>query len=391
MVPGVAGCVRVGGRGEARVRALHPWVFRGDLREVPPLSNGALVRVRTESGRHLGWAFYSATSKIALRIASLADEPPDASFWNACVDAAVRHRQRVVSETDAFRVLFGESDGIPGLVVDRYGTHLVVQALTAGAEATLETALRALAERMEVDSVLARNDPAVRTLEGLPREVRQLRGNTPEQIEVFEGPIRYLVDPWRGQKTGAFLDQRENRLVAGAYSRGRVLDVFCYHGSFALHAASRADRVEAVDASAESLVRGRENAARAAVENVFFHEANAFDDLRERQREGQRFDTIFLDPPAFAKSRGDLPAALRGYKEINLRAIQLLAADGILVTSSCSYHLPEAAFMDLLAAAAVDARRAIRVIERRSQSRDHPLRLGFPESHYLKCLVLNVM
>lgn len=382
--------VRVGAKGAARVRSLHPWVFRDDLASEPSWANGDLVRVASEQGRHLGYAFYSASSKIALRLVSLHEEPPEESFWVARVEEALRHRGRVVQDTDAYRLLFGESDGVPGLVVDRYGPHLVIQSLTAGGERSLDPVLTALEQRTEVASVLARNDPSVRELEGLKREVVQLRGRTPERIEVREGPIRTLVDPWSGQKTGAFLDQRENRLAAAAYSRGRVLDVFSYQGSFALHAAAQATEVEAVDSSPGALSRGRENAERNGLRNVSFREANAFDDLRARQRRGEKFDTIFLDPPAFARSRTDLPAARRGYKEINLRAMRLLEREGVLVTSSCSYNLSEEEWLRVLASAAADARRSFRIVEKRTQARDHPIRLGFPESHYLKCLVLSL-
>ena len=382
--------VRVSARGAARIRAQHPWVFRDDV--APPGGNaaGGLVRVRSESGAPLGWAFRSASSKIALRMVSREEEPPGAEFWDARVEEAIRHRDQVVHDTDACRLLFGESDGIPGLVADRYGVHVVVQALTAGAEGVLPTVIEAISARARTDSVLARNDPAVRSLEGLPREVVQLRGTTPALIEVREGPVRYLADPWRGQKTGAFLDQRENRLAAADYARGSVLDVFSYHGSFALHAARRALRVEAVDSSAEALARAKENAALNGLSNVTFREGNAFDDLRERHRRGESYDEVLLDPPAFAKSRADVAAAKRGYKEINLRAMQILAPRGVLVTSSCSYNLSEEEWLDVLSAAAADARRSFRIVERRTQSRDHPIRLGFPESRYLKCAVLSL-
>ncbi len=382
---------RVSPRGAARVRSTHPWVFRDDLAAPPPAGNGDVVRVATERGAPLGYAFYSSSSKIALRMISTGDAPPDDAFWAERVADAVAHRDLVVQDTDACRIIFGESDGLPGLVADRYGTHLVVQALTAGAERMLDRVLAGVAERIEVASVLARNDPGVRSLEGLPREVVQLRGRTPESLEVREGPVRYLTDPWRGQKTGAFLDQRENRTAAAFYSRGRVLDAFSYHGSFALHAAAVAEEVVAVDASAEAVARGRANAARNGLTNVSFVEANAFDELRARQRNGERFDTIFLDPPAFAKSRADLAAARRGYKEINLRAMHLLAPGGVLVTSSCSYNLAEGELLELLTSAASDARARFRLVEKRTQARDHPIRLGFPESHYLKCLVLRLV
>jgi 23S rRNA (cytosine1962-C5)-methyltransferase len=365
-------------------------VFRDDVAVTAGDGAGVLVRVRSESGAPLGWAFRSASSKIALRMVSRDEEAPGAEFWEARVADALRHREQVVRDTDAYRVVFGESDGIPGLVVDRYGPHLVVQTLTAGADRVLPAVLENLAAKSRVESVLARNDPAVRTLEGLPREIVQVRGTTPALVEVSEGPVRYLADPWRGQKTGAFLDQRENRLAAAGYVSGNVLDVFSYHGSFALHAAPRAARVEAVDSSGEALARAKENAALNGLSNVTFREANAFDDLRDRQRRGERFDAVLLDPPAFAKSRSDIAAAKRGYKEINLRAMQILAPRGVLVTSSCSYNLSEEEWLEVLAAAAADAHRSLRVLERRTQSRDHPMRLGFPESRYLKCAVLGL-
>ena len=221
-----------------------------------------------------------------------------------------------------------------------------------------------------------------------PREVRQLRGTTPEAIPIDEEGVTFVVDPWRGQKTGAFLDQRENRIAAGALSRGRVLDAFAYQAGFGLHAAARADEVVVLDASADALARARENAARNGRSNLSFVEGNAFDDLRERERRGERFDVVMLDPPAFAKSRGDLPAARRGYKELNIRGMRLLAPDGLLITSSCSYNLREPEFEEVLREAAADARREMVVLARRGQAADHPVLLGFPESRYLKCFVL---
>jgi 23S rRNA (cytosine1962-C5)-methyltransferase len=287
-------------------------------------------------------------------------------------------------------MVFGESDGIPGLVVDRYDRHLVVQCLTASAERILPLCLDHLATLQPVDSVLARNDVSVRRLEGLPREVRQVRGQTPHAILVREGHVRYEVDPWKGQKTGAFLDQRENHQRVALYLQGRVLDGFSYQGGFALHAAREADRVLAVDSSAAALDRGRAASALNGLTNVEFRQANLFEELRRLEREGERFEAVILDPPAFAKSRNDLKAAERAYKEINLRAMRLLGGESILVTSSCSYNLSGDRFQDILRAAAVDAGRTVRVIEKLTQSRDHPIRLGFPESHYLKCLVLRV-
>lgn len=380
--------VRITAKGERRLRGGHPWVFAGDVSEVGGAAHGDTVRVVSSRGAILGYAFYSAASKISLRMVGGPEEEPGPAVWASRLDAALARRQGRRPGAGACRLAFGESDGLPGLVVDRYGAHLVVQALTAATERWLPAWLDLLLERVEAASVLARNDPAVRLLEGLPREVRQLRGTTPETIEVLEGGIRLLVDPWRGQKTGAFLDQTDNRIEAASLARDRVLDAFCYEGAFALHAAARAEQVEAVDISGPALARARRNAALNGVGNVRFVEGNAFDDLRARERRGERYETVFLDPPAFAKSRSDLSRARRGYKEINLRAMRLLAPGGILVTSSCSYHLTATEFLALLGEAAADAGRSFHIREIRTQAPDHPVRLGFPESQYLKCVVL---
>jgi len=375
-------------RAKRRIEARHPWIFADDVAASNAAAHGDLVRVRDAAGTVLGVAFWSARSKIALRMVSLEDVVPDEAFWAARVDEALARRGTEIARWTARRLVFGEGDGVPGLVADIYGTHLVIQVLTAGTERVVNHVLAALRERVAVDSVLARNDPSVRTLEGLTREVRQLSGTTPEAVVVDEGGVRYAADPWRGQKTGAFLDQRENRVACRAYGRGRVLDAFSYHASFALHAARNAAEVVVVDASAEALVRGRANAERNGATNLTFVEANAFEDLRARERRGERFDLVMLDPPAFAKSRGDVPAARRGYKEINLRALRLLAPGGVLVTSSCSYNLDEPSFEGLLRESAADAGRDAVVVERRGQASDHPVRLAFPEGRYLKCFVL---
>ena len=375
-------------RANRRIASRHPWVFADDVSSSSGAEHGDLVRVRDNAGMVLGVAFWSARSKIALRMVSLEDVAPDAAFWAARVDSALARRGSEIGRWPARRLLFGEGDGVPGLVADLYGTHLVIQALTAGTERVVDHVVAALRERLPIDSVLARNDPSVRKLEGLAREVKQLSGTTPEEIVVDEGGVRYAADPWRGQKTGAFLDQRENRLACRTHARGRVLDAFSYHASFALHAARHATEVVVVDASSEALARGRANAELNGATNLTFVEANAFEDLRERDRRGERFDLVMLDPPAFAKSRGDVPAARRGYKEINLRAIRLLAPGGVLLTSSCSFNLDEVSFEGLVREAAADAGRDAVVLERRGQAADHPVRLGFPEGRYLKCFVL---
>ena len=380
--------VRVAPRARRRLDGAHPWIFRDDVADDGGAGHGDLVRVRDDRGASRGLAFWSSRSKITLRRVTREDAVPDASFWDARVAAALARRGPAVARWEARRLLFGESDGVPGLVADLYGTHLVVQALTAGAERVLPDVLPAWRARLPIDSVLLRNDPSVRTLEGLPREVRQLDGTTPELIEVEEGRVVFLVDPWRGQKTGAFLDQRENRFAAGELARGRALDAFAYHASFALHLAARCTEVVVVDQSKDALERGRRAAARNGRTNLTFVEAAAFDDLRARERAGERFDLVVLDPPAFAKSRADVPAARRGYREINLRALRLLAPGGMLVTSSCSANLDEAGFEEVLVEAARDAGTTATVLARRGQAADHPVLLGFPESRYLKCFVL---
>ena len=386
--PGRLPDVTVRLRAKRRIEARHPWVFADDVARAEGAAHGDLVRVRGNAGEVLGVAFWSARSKIALRMIALDDVLPDAAFWAARVDAAFTARGPDVGGWPARRLLFGEGDGVPGLIADLYGSHLVVQILTAGTERIFDQVVARIRERVPLDSVLARNDPSVRALEGLPREVRQLSGTTPDEIVVLEDGVLYAADPWRGQKTGAFLDQRENRVACRAFARGRVLDAFAYHASFALHAAREAAEVVVCDSSPDALSRGRVNAERNGATNLTFVAANAFEDLRERERRGERFDLILLDPPAFAESRGDVAAARRGYKEINLRALRLLSPGGVLMTSSCSYNLDESAFEEVLRDAAADARRDVHVVARRGQAADHPVRLTFPEGRYLKCFVL---
>jgi 23S rRNA (cytosine1962-C5)-methyltransferase len=380
--------VTVRSRGARRIASRHPWVFVDDVAATGDAEHGDLVRVRDTSGACLGVAFWSKHSKIALRLVAEGDVVPDRRFWADRVDAALALRGEAVLAWEAKRLIFGESDGIPGLVADLYGRHLVIQVATQGAARIVDDVLDALRERVPVASVLARNDASVRTLEGLPRETVQLLGVTPPEIWVAEGSVRYAADPWRGQKTGAFLDQRENRVASGAYARGRVLDTFAFHASFGLHAAAGAAEVVVVDSSQEAVERGRSHAAANGLTNMSFVCANAFDDLRERVRRGERFDLVMLDPPAFAKSRGDAAAARRGYREVNLRAFRLLAPGGVLVTSSCSYAMDEVTFENVLREAAADAGRDAVLLARRGQSSDHPVRLAFPESRYLKCFVL---
>jgi 23S rRNA (cytosine1962-C5)-methyltransferase len=366
----------------------HPWIYRGDL--APPLDefHSRLVRVEDGRERFLGRAFYSLTSRISLRFVTFEDVPVDREFWRARLRAAIAYRKKVVEHSTAMRLVAGEADGCPGLIVDRYGDFLVVQSLSAGMERLFDDILSLLVEELSPRGIVVRNDLQVRVLEGLPRGTRLAHGEDPGELELEEHGIRYLADPMRGQKTGAFLDQRENRAAAGRYARGRCLDAFSYHGSFALHMAPRADDVTVVEISSDAIGRAERNAILNGFSNISFVEANAFDFLRSMDVSGERFDTVVLDPPAFARSRQDLEGALRGYKEINLRALKILAPGGTLITSSCSYHVSEAQLLALVSEAAGDVRRSVRIVEKRMQSRDHPVLLTMPETHYLKSLIL---
>jgi len=346
------------------------------------------VQVRTERGRPVGHAFFSDESEITLRIIAFGPTPPAPDFIERRLAAAIAYRGSLALEATAYRLVHGEADRLPSLIVDRYGDHLVVQALSQGVDRRLPEITAGLVTLLRPAGILARNDPRVRLLEGLDQRVDVLHGEVPDRLEVREGAVAYQVDPWKGQKTGLFLDQRENREAAMRYARGRLLDAFSYHGGFALALAPRCESVVAVDISADAVARIRENAARNGLRNVEAREMNVFDELRELERTGARFDTIVLDPPAFAKSKGAVRKALSGYKEINLRALKMLEPGGFLVTCSCSYNVSEAMFLDVVAEAAADAAVEVSLVEKRAQGRDHPILIAVPETYYLKCLIL---
>lgn len=378
--------------GVLRWRSGHPWVYRAGVHHVEESTgNESIARVLDTRGRFLGQALLSRESKITLRALTGSEDPVDRDFFRRRISESIGLRERVLPGREALRLVFGESDGLPGLIVDRYGSHLVVQTLAWGMNALQADIATILEELLSPDSILARNDPAVRSLEGLPREVLQLHGETPESLDYREGELTLAADLHRGQKTGAFLDQVENRLLAARLARGRVLDVFCYTGGFALAAAGTADEIVGVESSGRALEAARGNAARNGITNVRFAEANAFDFLKQADRDHEQFDMVILDPPAFAKNKRELEAALRGYKEINLRAMKLLGPGGVLISCSCSYHLTEPMMDDVIAHAAADTHRRFRLRERRGQAPDHPVRVGFPESFYLKCQVLERM
>lgn len=385
--------VRVNRRGAARWReGGHPWIYRSDVVQAPGVEAGA-VRVTDEAGGRLGTALWSGASQIAVRMLGRGQLELDGEFWRSRIGAAVRYREQLAPDGNAWRVVHAEADGIPSLVVDRFGDHLVVQLLSAGLEVYREEIVAALVETCAPAGILARNDVPVRKLERLEQQVELLYGEVPEEVAVREGQVRYLAAPWSGQKTGAFLDQRENRIRAGALARGRALDCFSYHGSFALHLAMGAESVTAVDSSADALARAARNAALNGEhgERIEFVEANAFDFLRAQDDAGERYDTIALDPPAFAKRKDALDGAMRGYKELNLRALRILNPGGVLCTFSCSYHLSPWHFRQVLESAAADAGRPVRWLEWRGQAADHPEVLQVPESSYLKGAVLQVV
>jgi 23S rRNA (cytosine1962-C5)-methyltransferase len=353
--------------------------------DAPPAS---VVEVRGPRNRIIGRALFSAESQIALRMVARGEATVDDAFWRRRLAAAMACRATLGIDATAYRLVHGEADLLPSLVVDRYADYLVVQALSQGMDALMPRIVPMLVELTGAKGVLARNDPRVRLLEGLEQVVEVLHGEVPEAIAVTEGPIAYDVDVWHGQKTGLFLDQRENREAAARYTRGKVLDCFSYHGGFALRLAAHADTVEALDASAEAVSHITANAAKNGITNLTAREANVFDELRRLERDGARFDTIVLDPPAFAKNKASLSNARAGYKEINLRAMRLLAPGGYLITCSCSYHVNEEMFSEMLHEASVDSHVPVSLVEKRMQGRDHPVLVGVPETHYLKCFIL---
>jgi len=379
--------VTISRRGEDRVRAGHPWIYRSDVTGADA-SAGDLVAVAGSRGRPIAYALFSDRSEITLRVVSAGPEPPPASFIRDRLKAAIDYRASLALDATAYRLVHGEADRIPSLVVDRYGDYLVVQALSQGIDRRLGEITAALVDLLKPAGILARNDPRVRQLEGLEQTVEAIHGTVPGRIEVREWAVRYDVDVWRGQKTGLFLDQRENREAALRYARGRLLDAFSYNGGFALALAPKCPSVLAVDISDDAVARIRANAAANRLPHVEAKAMNVFDELRELERTGARFETIVLDPPAFAKNKASVGKALSGYKEINLRALKLLEPGGFLVTCSCSYNVTEEMFLDVVADAAADARVEVSLVEKRAQGRDHPILLNVPETYYLKCLIL---
>ena len=373
------------------LRSGHLWIYRDDLLPGPePSRNGEVVRVESSVGTFLAQAFFSLKSKIALRMISYEEAILDREFFRGRLQACRERRGKLFAPDTACRLVSAEGDLFPGLIVDHYAGHLVVQVLIPGVEALLPLLKDLLEEIFAPRSITLRGDLAVREMEGLAQEKAMLKGEPPRAVEVAEGPVRYLADLWDGHKTGAYLDQQQNRLAAARFGRGRALDGFCYQGHFSLHLASVCSEVVAVDSSGPAIARLVENCDLNNIKNVAPERGKLFEDLGRREARGERFDLIVLDPPPFARSRKDLAGAIKGYRDLNRRALSLLHPAGRLLTYSCSYNLSFAAFLDLLRDAAAEARRQVRVLERQAQSPDHPILLSVPETHYLKGLVLEV-
>lgn len=376
--------------GAQRVHARHSWIYRSDLADYSGAQPGEIVSVVDWKGRVSGCALYSSRSQIALRMIAFDDVEINRDFWVSRLLSAERLRERVVRDTTAYRLVYGESDLLPSLIVDRYNDCFVIQTLSQGMDALKQMWVELLAERYSPSVIIERNEARVRDLEGLPRATGVVYGSDPGEFVIEESGVRLSVNLVEGQKTGSFLDQRENRIAAWGYARGRALDCFTYQGAFALHLARKAEHVVAVDVSAPAIAHARRNAELNGTTNIEFIEANAFDLLREMEQAGERFDVINLDPPAFAKNRASIEGATRGYKEINLRAMKMLALGGTLITSTCSYHMSEESFLNVLAGAAADAGRSVQLIEKRTQASDHPVLISMPETYYLKCMILRV-
>ena len=377
-------------RGVERLRAGHLWIYRSDVRSAQA-EPGAVVRLLDERGHYQGRAFYSDKSQISIRLLTREDIPVDRTFFTERLRHAAELRKRVVDNSDSYRLVYGDGDLLSSLVIDRYGDYLVIQTLSQGTERLKPLLVEILVEMFSPKGVLERNDPRVRLLEALDQRVGVLYGQIPEEVITNENGVRFVLSLEKGQKTGSFLDQRENHWAARQYASGEVLDCFSYQGGFALTIADRCQHVEAVEMAPAAIEAAKRNQALNSIGNVSFREGNTFDILKEYDEAGRRFQAVILDPPAFAKNRDSVAAAHRGYKEINLRALKLLEPGGFLITCSCSYHISEALFLQIVAEAATDARKPVEVVERRTQARDHPILLTVPETHYLKCLILRAL
>ena len=383
--------VTVSKRGADRIRHGHLWIYRSDITKVDDASGGSIVNVIDTGRNFVGQAFYSDSSQIALRFLSQTRDPIDREWWRHKLREAAERRKGLASVTNAYRLIYSEGDLLPSLIIDRYDDVFVIQTLSQGSEAIKLMLVELLVEEFSPRAVIERNDVRVRQHEGLELTTGTLYGEAPAEFEIHQGDVRFLVAPLAGQKTGSFLDQRENQAAARDFAHGRALDCFTFAGGFALQLARVCSSVTGIDISADAIKSAERNAALNGATNVEFREANVFDVLRDMEAAGDRFDTIVLDPPAFAKNRASIKAAARGYKEINLRAIKLLAPGGVLVTCSCSYHMSEELFLGLIAEAGNDAHRKLQLVEKRMQASDHPVYFGVPETYYLKCVIARAL
>ena len=382
--------VTVNKRGADRIRGGHLWIYRSDVVKADEAAGGSVVVVRDQQRNFVGQAFFSDSSQIALRFLSQTEEPIDHDWWRRRILEAA-NRRAMVPDTNAYRLVYSEGDLLPSIIIDRYNDVLVLQTLSQGSDAIKPMLVELLAEEFKPRAIIERNDVRVRQHEGLAMIAGTLYGEAPAEFAIIQEGIRFLVTPLSGQKTGSFLDQRENRIAARAVAHGRALDCFTFAGAFAFNLAAVCTSVAGIDISAEAVESARRNAELNNITNVEFREANVFDALRELEAAGEHFDTIVLDPPAFAKNRASVNAAARGYKEINLRALKLLNPGGILVSCTCSYHMPEDLFLGIIAAAGSDAHRKLQLLEKRTQAADHPILLGVPETYYLKCVIVRML
>jgi 23S rRNA (cytosine1962-C5)-methyltransferase len=394
--PDTLPAVKISPRGATRLKDGHVWVYRSDIVSVDDVLPGSLVRVTDHRGKPLGSALYSTSSQIAVRMISHDPVPDLPALLRQRIAAAISYRKSLVTDTEAYRVIFSEADFLPGLIVDRYGDILSLQILTQAMDANLsrETVISEVSQQLHPVSIIERVDPRVRELESLPPRASGLLQGSKNATTFAMNGVQFHYDALEGQKTGAFLDQRENYAAAAHYAHGDALDVFCYQGGFALHLAPQCSQVTGVDSSRPALEVADQNATLNQTllkgREIEWIEANAFDLLKDYSASDRRFDTVVLDPPAFARSKRDLDAALRGYKELNLRALKMLRPGGILVTCSCSYHVSQQDFLEMLASAALDAHRTLRLVEVRAQAKDHPILLNVPETSYLKCVIAYV-
>lgn len=382
--------VKVSKQGADRIRAGHLWLYRSHIL-TSAAEPGSVVSVLDQQRNFVGQAIYSSKSEIALRLLTTAKETIDREWWRERLREAANRRKNLEGHAEAYRVVYSEGDLLPSLIIDRYRDVFVMQTLSQGTEAIKPTLVELLVEEFSPRAIVERNDVRVRQLEGLEQIAGTLYGETPAELEVNQHGTSFLVSPLSGQKTGSFLDQRENHLAAAAVAHGRALDCFTFTGGFALHLGKSCESVLGLDISAGAVAAAQRNASLNRAANVEFREANVFDSLRELEANGEKFDTIILDPPAFAKNRPSVKAAARGYKEINLRALKLLSSRGVLVTCTCSYHISEPMFLEIVTEAAKDAKRKVQLVEKRTQAGDHPILLSVPETYYLKCLILKVM